>query len=48
MEKKLGGINLGWQQKEQEEFLKLRKSYQNKINNYEFLIDLNNLIPHKL
>ena len=46
MEKKLGGINLGWQQKEQEEFLKLRKSYQNKINNYEFLIDLNNLIPY--
>ena len=46
MEKKLGGINLGWQQKEQEEFLKLRKSHHNKINNYEFLTDLNNLIPY--
>ena len=46
IEKKLGGINLGWQQKEQEEFLKLRKSHHNKINNYEFLTDLNNLIPY--
>ena len=46
IEKKLGGINLGWQQKEQEEFLKLRKSHYNIINNYEFLTDLNNLIPY--
>ena len=32
--------------KRKEEFLKLRKIFQNKINNYEFLTDLNNLFPY--
>ena len=46
IEKDFGGINIGWQPKEHEEFLKLRTSYNNNINNYEFLTALCNLIPY--
>ena len=46
IEKNLGGINLFWQQKEHEEFLKLRINFHNKINNYEFLTALSNTIPY--
>ena len=46
IEKEFGGVYIGWQPKEHEEFLKLRKSYNNNINNYEFLTDLCNLIPY--
>ena len=46
IDKEFGGVYIGWQPKEHEEFLKLRKSYNNNINNYEFLTDLCNLIPY--
>ena len=46
IEKNLGGINLFWQQKEHEEFLKLRINFHNKINNYEFLTALSNTNPY--
>ena len=46
IEKNLGGNNLFWQQKEHEEFLKLRIAFHNKINNYEFLTSLSNTIPY--
>ena len=46
IEKQFGGKNLGWTLKEHEEFLKLRKEFKNKINNYEFLTALNSLIPY--
>lgn len=46
VDKKLGGINLGWQQKEHDEFMKLKINYNNKINSYEFLSALSDLIPY--
>ena len=46
IEKEFGGVYIGWQPKEHEEFLKLRTSYNNNINNYEFLTALCNLIPY--
>ena len=46
IEKKIGGNNLGWQQKEHELFLELRNSFQNNISNYEFLTSLCSLIPY--
>ena len=44
IEKKLGGNNQGWEQKEQDEFIK--NSYNNKINTYEFLTSLSTTIPY--
>ena len=46
IEKKLGGNNQGWEQKEQDEFIKLKNSYNNKINTYEFLTSLSTTIPY--
>ena len=46
IEKKLGGNNQGWEPKEHEEFLKLKNSYNNKINTYEFLTSLSTTIPY--
>ena len=46
IEENLGGVNCGWQIKEQEEFLKLKNYYKNKINSYEFLTALSNTIPY--
>ena len=46
IEKKLGGNNQGWEQKEQDEFIKLKNSYNNKINTYEFLTSLSTIIPY--
>jgi hypothetical protein len=46
IEESLGGVNCGWQIKEQEEFLKLKNYYKNKINSYEFLTALSNTIPY--
>ena len=46
IEKKIGGNNLGWQQKEHELFLELRNSFQNNISNYEFLTSLCSLVPY--
>ena len=46
IEKKLGGNNQGWEQKEQDEFIKLKNSYNNKINTYDFLTSLSTTIPY--
>ena len=46
IEKKLRGNNQGWEPKEHEEFLKLKNSYNNKINTYEFLTSLSTTIPY--
>ena len=46
IEKKLGGINQGWESKEHEEFIKLKNVYNNKINTYEFLSSLSTTIPY--
>lgn len=46
IEQSLGGTNLSWQQKEHEDFLKLRTIHNNKINTYEFLNELSSLIPY--
>jgi len=46
IEENLGGVNCDWQIKEQEEFLKLKNYYKNKINSYEFLTALSNTIPY--
>ena len=46
IDKKLGGSNQGWEQKEHEEFLKLKSSYNNRINTYEFLSALSTTIPY--
>ena len=46
IDKKLGGINQGWEPKEHEEFLKLKSSYNNRINTYEFLSALSTTIPY--
>ena len=46
IEKKLGGINQGWEPKEHEEFLKLKTSHNNRINTYEFLTSLSTMIPY--
>ena len=46
IEKKLGGNNQGWEPKEHEEFLKLKNSYNNRINTYEFLTSLSTTIPY--
>ena len=46
IEKKLGGNNQGWEPKEHEEFLKLKNSFNNRINTYEFLTSLSTTIPY--
>ena len=46
IDKKLGGNNQGWEPKEHEEFLKLKNSYNNRINTYEFLTALSTTIPY--
>ena len=46
IEKKLGGNNQGWEPKEQDEFIKLKNNYNNKINTYEFLTALATTIPY--
>ena len=46
IEKKLGGINQGWESKEHEEFIKLKNVQNNKINTYEFLSSLSTTIPY--
>ena len=46
IDKKLGGSNQGWEPKEHEEFLKLKSSYNNRINTYEFLSALSTTIPY--
>ena len=46
IEKKLGGNNQGWEPKEQDEFIKLKNNYNNKINTYEFLTALSTTIPY--
>lgn len=45
IDKNLGGINLTWQARDQQEFLKLRASHNLKINTFEFLNDLENALP---
>jgi hypothetical protein len=44
---KMGGIYLGWGESEHNEFLILKKFYQDKSNSYIFLTSLNNLFPYK-
>ena len=46
IEKKLGGNNQGWEDKEHQEFLKLKTSHNNRINTYEFLSSLSTTIPY--
>ena len=45
IEKKFQGQNLGWKPKDHHEFLKLRTANNNKINTFEFLMDLENALP---
>jgi hypothetical protein len=45
IEKNLGGANLSWQTRDHQEFLKLRASHNLKINTFQFLNDLENLLP---
>lgn len=46
IDKKLGGITLNWQQKEHEDFLKIKNLHNGKIYSYEFLTELSNTIPY--
>ena len=47
IKEKMGGIYLGWGESEHNEFLILKKFYQDKSNSYIFLTSLNNLFPYK-
>ena len=47
IKEKMGGIYLGWGESEHNEFLVLKKFYQDKSNSYIFLASLNNLFPYK-
>lgn len=46
IDKQLNGVNLGWQQKEHEDFLKIKNTHNGKIYSYEFLTELANTIPY--
>ena len=43
---KMGGIYLGWEESEHNEFLKLKSSYKEKSNSFIFLTSLNNIFPY--
>jgi hypothetical protein len=45
IEKNLGGANLTWQTRDHQEFLKLRAGHNLKINTFQFLNDLENILP---
>ncbi len=45
IEKNLLGFNLGWQARDHQEFLKLRSAHNNRIQTYEFLSQLENILP---
>ena len=42
----VGGPTQGWENKDHQEFLKLRTHYKNKINTLDFLSDLENALPY--
>jgi hypothetical protein len=45
IDKNLGGVNLSWQARDHQEFLKLKAAHNNKINTFEFLNELENTLP---
>jgi len=42
----IGGPTQGWENKDHQEFLKLRTQHKNKINTLDFLSDLENALPY--
>jgi hypothetical protein len=42
---KLGGINLTWQNKDHQDFLRLKALHNGKVNTYDFLTALENTLP---
>lgn len=42
----IGGQTQGWENKDHQEFLKLRTQHKNKINTLDFLSDLENTLPY--
>lgn len=45
IDKKLGGVNLSWQAREHQDFLKVYTASNGKIDSYEFMSDLENALP---
>jgi hypothetical protein len=45
IDKNLNGFNLGWQPRDHQDFLRLVYSHNGKINTYEFINELENILP---
>lgn len=45
IEKKIGGVNLSWQARDHQEFLRLKAIHNNKYHTHQFLNELENSLP---